>query len=107
MYLLLSLVVVCIITHGEYDARQMPSGSTVGLLKQNTEEGRCLLEKKNSEMVPKAALSMFLYPALWFLGCVGHVCLFCSAAPSLLVGKVLASKKKSNEIRSLKDYGKQ
>ena len=76
MYLLLSLVVVCIITHGEYDARQMPSGSTVGLLKQNTEEGRCLLEKKNSEMVPKAALSMFLYPAAQVLWLGSHVVVF-------------------------------
>ena len=44
-----------------------PSGGVVGLIQQNTDEGRCLLENP-SEMLTKAALLLLLYPAaqvLW------------------------------------------
>ena len=65
MYLLLSLLAAYILTHHEYvvggsgmpDTTVEPSGGTVGLIQQNTDEGRCLLENP-SEMLTKVALLM-------------------------------------------------
>ena len=49
-----------------------PSGGVVGLIQQNTDEGRCLLENP-SEMLTKAALLLLLYPAAQVLWLGSHV----------------------------------